>query len=366
MIPTLVLLVFTMNDSLGHPTLNRRRCLQSLAAMSLTAKAGVGLCDEPGSTVRYCTHEDTFGLLKQGKKIPVIFDTDIGSDIDDTWALLYLLKCPELDVRLVSVDGGSGPYRARLAAKFLTACDRNDIPLGICQGNPETLGHQRDWMTDYDLDTYKGEVKDDAVQAIINTIKQSKDPVTLVCVGPVPNIAAALKKDPSIVENSRFVGMHGSIKLGYGGSKEIVAEANVRSSPVSLQKVFAAPWGISITPLDTCGLLDLRGDRYKKIVQSSSKGIAELMENYKAWLTRVPWLKVKPDPAKRSSTLFDLVAVTMAFTEEHLNMEPHPVRVTDEGMTLIDESARIVRAAMSWKDIEAYQEHLVDRLVKSW
>ena len=38
--------------------------------------------------------------------IPVIFDTDIGSDIDDTWALGFLLRCPELDVKLVTTDRG--------------------------------------------------------------------------------------------------------------------------------------------------------------------------------------------------------------------------------------------------------------------
>jgi len=36
------------------------------------------------------------------KKIPVILDTDIGIDIDDTWALGLLLKCPELDVKLIT------------------------------------------------------------------------------------------------------------------------------------------------------------------------------------------------------------------------------------------------------------------------
>ena len=38
--------------------------------------------------------------------IPVTFDTDIGSDIDDTWALGFLLRCPELDVKLVTTCRG--------------------------------------------------------------------------------------------------------------------------------------------------------------------------------------------------------------------------------------------------------------------
>ena len=349
-----------------NPFFNRRVCLQTLSAASLSASSHFALGDESSSQTRCPSHEDTLGLLKRGRKIPVIFDTDIGSDIDDTWALLYLLKCPELDVRMVSVDGGQGSYRARLTAKFLTACGRDDISIGVCEGKESSLGNQRDWMNDYDLSSYKGEVRQDVVASIIETIKKSPDPVTLICVGPVPNIAAALREDPSITQNARFVGMHGSIKVGYGGSLTPVPESNVRSDPSSLQTVFAAPWNVSITPLDTCGLLSLQGKRYQQILQQDAKGVAELMENYKVWLNRVPWLKVKPDPTKSSSILFDLVAVTMAFTEEYLHMEDHPVRVTDKGMTVIDETARSVRAAMSWKDQEAYRNHLVERLTAPW
>ena len=49
-------------------------------------------------------------------KIPVILDTDIGGDIDDTWALVMMLKSPELDVKLVTTDTGNTTYRAKVAA----------------------------------------------------------------------------------------------------------------------------------------------------------------------------------------------------------------------------------------------------------
>ena len=69
--------------------------------------------------------------LGASKKIPVIFDTDIGGDIDDTWALGFLLKSPELDVKLVVGDMGHNLYRASLLAKFLEQANRTDIPIGI-------------------------------------------------------------------------------------------------------------------------------------------------------------------------------------------------------------------------------------------
>ena len=53
------------------------------------------------------------------KKIPVILDTDIGEDIDDTWAMGFLLKCPELDVKLITTATDDTFLKAKLVAKFL-------------------------------------------------------------------------------------------------------------------------------------------------------------------------------------------------------------------------------------------------------
>jgi inosine-uridine nucleoside N-ribohydrolase len=53
------------------------------------------------------------------ERIPVILDTDIGGDIDDTWALAMLLRCPELDVRPVVSATGNTEYRAAIIARLL-------------------------------------------------------------------------------------------------------------------------------------------------------------------------------------------------------------------------------------------------------
>ena len=62
------------------------------------------------------------------KPIPVILDTDIGDDFDDTWALLFLLKSPQFDVKLVTTSCGRAEYRAKVIAKLLTVAKRTDIP----------------------------------------------------------------------------------------------------------------------------------------------------------------------------------------------------------------------------------------------
>ncbi len=60
--------------------------------------------------------------------IPVILDTDIGDDIDDTWALAMLLGMPQLDLKLVVTDYGNTSERTRLVAKILQRAGRSMLP----------------------------------------------------------------------------------------------------------------------------------------------------------------------------------------------------------------------------------------------
>jgi len=310
--------------------------------------------------------KDSFAMLGQGKKIPVIFDTDIGGDIDDTWALVMLLGSPELDVKLTVSDSGNDTYRARLMAKMLEVAGRAEVPVGIGCKPGDKPGRQSAWVSDYDLKKYPGKVHEDGVDAIIQTIRSSADPVTLVAVGPVPNIAEALRRAPDIAGNSRFVGMHGSVRRGYGNSTKVSAEYNVRADPKALQRVFSADWDVTITPLDTCGIIHLAGDKFQTVSRSKDPALVALMENYQAWRIAGSKDKDKPlGPPDRSSTLFDTVAVYLACTQELVRMEKLGIRVTDDGHTVIDPEAKATNCAMAWKDLGAFEDDLVRRLTST-
>jgi len=294
--------------------------------------------------------------------IPVILDTDIGDDIDDTWALALLLKSPELDLKLVVGDYGEAQYRARLLARLLERAGRSNVPVGVgLDIAPRGEGRQAAWIKDYDLKSYPGKVLTNGVQAIIDTIMNSPQPVTLICIGPVPNIAEALKREPRIAHHARFVGMDGSVRLGYDGAKPPCAEWNVKADPKALQAVFAAPWDITITPLDTCGLVILAGDKYRRVLDSTNRIVADLIANYRVWLVNQPALAA--DMADHhSTTLFDTVAVYLALRPDQCVMEKLNLRVTDDGFTVIDPQARPVNVAAQWKDLGAYEDFLVERL----
>ena len=295
--------------------------------------------------------------------IPVILDTDIGDDIDDTWALGLLLKSPELDLKLVVGDRGAAQYRAKLLAKLLERAGRTDVAVGIgLDVEPFKDGRQAAWVADYDLKKYPGQVHADGVQALIDTIMKSKKPVTLICIGPVPNVAEALKREPRIAKKARFVGMHGSVRVGYAGAKQPAAEWNVKCNPKACQAVFTAPWDMTITPLDTCGIVTLTGEKYRRVLDSQDRIAADIIANYRIWAAANK--NVPADmPANRSSTLFDTVAIYLAIRQELCVMEKLGIRVTHDGFTVIDPQAKQMNVATAWKDLSAFEDWMVERLV---
>jgi inosine-uridine nucleoside N-ribohydrolase len=295
---------------------------------------------------------------------PVILDTDIGDDIDDTWALGLLLQCPELDLKLVVGDYGKADYRARLLAKFLMAAGRTNVPVGVgLDVAPKGEGPQSGWITNFNFAAFPGRVYQDGVQAMIDVIMKSPEPVTLICIGPMPNVAAALAREPEIAKRARLVGMYGSVNVGYGGSTNPAAEWNVKADPKSCRAAFTAPWDITITPLDTCGLVNLEGSRYLRVRNEANPITRAVIENYRIW-------SVSQDAKSKaaethSSTLFDTVAVYLAVRQDLCKMEQVRLRVTDDGFTVRDKEAKEVNAATAWISLDGYRDWLLNRLCGS-
>jgi len=322
-----------------------------------------------------CTSGGGLSLFEDGR-IPVIFDTDICDDIDDTWALSLLLQSPEFDVKLITTAVGNTRSKARTVAKFLETVGRTDIPIGIGIQQHQRSHRQDAWAADYKLSSYPGKVYDDGVQALINTVMKSRKPITLIATGPLPNIAAALEQEPKIATKARFVGMHGSVHRGYGGKPSPDPEYNVRASVKAAQKVFTAPWDITITPLDTCGVVQLEGRKYQKVLKRDSILTRALMQNYRAWYKQgllndkkdldEAELEKRADQKLNSSstTLFDTVAVYLAMSTELTQIEKLGIRVTDDGFTRIDKNAKVINCATEWKNLGAFEDLLVDRLIQ--
>ncbi len=193
---------------------------------------------------------------------------------------------------------------------------------------------------------------------------ERSEPLTLITIGPLGNISDALQLNPDIIEKTRFVGMQGSLRIGYEGNPTPVAEYNVLYNSKACREVFNASWEKTITPLDTCGNIRLSGNNFERFMNCDKIIPSLIRESLEVWVKkkykRISEFKPK---INTSPILYDTVAIYLAFSEELLNIENLKIEVTDSGFTKISEKGNLIRCAMSWKDVQAFKNLIVDRLI---
>ncbi|MCX8065922.1 MAG: nucleoside hydrolase [Candidatus Hydrogenedentes bacterium] len=288
----------------------------------------------------------------------VILDTDIGDDIDDTWALMFLISSQRVNLKMIVTACDDTDAKALLVAKMLERIKRTDIPIGKGIKTSDKKINQLKWIEGYSLDKYPGVLYENGIEKMVEIIRSSKDKITLCVIGPMTNIAKALEIAPDIAEKARVVTMAGSVYKGYGGSERRDCEYNVCRDSASARKVFSAPWEITMIPLDTCGTIILRGDKFRQIRESNSPYAQVVIENYNIWTNRAHY------PADESSVLFDTLAVYCVWSEDVVGVETVNILIDEEGKTNPDEKGKPIRTALYWKDKEKFENELVHCLTK--
>ena len=297
------------------------------------------------------------------KAIPVIFDTDIGSDIDDTWALAMALKSPELDIRMVTVNGFGTEYQARLAAKFLTVCGRDDVIVAKGPATDMDPRYQEAWIGDFDLASYPN-YKDNAAQAIVDYVMASDEEITILVIGSARNIADAYAIEPRIAKRCKLVVIAGSIYNGHckGWYPPLGSDWNVKCDRDSFDAgLVKSDIPVELLPLDVSGNLYLSAEEFGKIRECAAGGdviTKALCENADLWADVNGW-----NTGGGSSALFDTVGVYACFTKENLHYQVLPIYANDEAQTLIDpERGKEMNVALKWGDEEKFKKFLVSRL----
>src|SRR2546423_11647924 len=79
----------------------------------------------------------------------VIFDTDIGDDVDDAYALALLVSQPGVRILGVTTAFGETAKRAEVAAKLLSVMGHPDIPVHAGRASDRKIGRQHEWATGY-------------------------------------------------------------------------------------------------------------------------------------------------------------------------------------------------------------------------
>jgi len=181
--------------------------------------------------------------MSSDEKIPVLFDTDIGSDIDDAVALAYLLSQPRCDLLGVTTVTGKPTVRATLVDAVCQAFGRKEVPIHSGAGEPLLVPQvQTEVPQNTVLERYahRGTFAPNvAVDFLRQTIRSRPGEITLLSVGPLTNIGLLFALDPEISSLLKRYVMMGGYYLGrwpYGG----LAEHNTRCDPHASAIVFAA------------------------------------------------------------------------------------------------------------------------------
>jgi purine nucleosidase len=202
----------------------------------------------------------------------LIYDTDPG--IDDALGLLLLAAAPELDLLAITVTHGNTSQEKCLnnALKLVELLDISHIP--VARGAQEPLVKELTVAEETHGDGGLGyailpptslqPANELAHDLIIRLVNENPHQITLLCVGPMTNIALALLKQPSIAKKvKRIVSMGGAIH--YPGNATPQSEYNVFCDPEAFDIVLNAGIDFTLVPLDVTYKCLLTNDHIEQI-----------------------------------------------------------------------------------------------------
>lgn len=187
----------------------------------------------------------------------IILDTDPG--IDDALAFFLALASPEIQLEAITTVSGNVDVTATThnALTLLTLAGRTDIPVARGCSHPLVQSpvdaadvHGKNGLGDVVLPAPTATpVKQHAVDLLIEKIMAAPHEITLVTIGPLTNIAVALRHEPRIAHNVREVIMMGGA-LRVPGNITPSAEFNIYADPHAAYSVFHADWPMRLVSLD--------------------------------------------------------------------------------------------------------------------
>jgi inosine-uridine nucleoside N-ribohydrolase len=202
------------------------------------------------------------GAAQAQPREKIIIDSDIGDDIDDAFALGLALSSPEFEILGVSASFGDTPARARMLDRMLGELGRSDIP--VAMGAPANVNLNAFTQRRYaEGGSFARATHANSVDFILDQARKYPGQVTLVAIGPLPNIGAMIDKDAGAFRKlKRVVIMGGNIRPlldPYGAAAPIAPhpEWNIKNDIASAQKLFTVGVPLLVMPLDSTANLKL-------------------------------------------------------------------------------------------------------------
>ena len=289
-----------------------------------------------------------FVMGQRAPKQKVIFDCDLGDDIDDAYALAYLLTLQsDYEILGITTCYGRTEDRALLAKKFLAETGQTHIPVYAGRNTSQSstranwYADQFYWAKGFSPTSFsagktgasgrsnssgksKQTTPNNASGFISKMLQKYPGEVIVFSVGPVTNLADVEKAHPGTLRLSKKIyAMFGSFRSGYAPNSPIDPEWNVLCDIPSAQIFVQSGADIAYAGLDVTSMVKL--DRAKRdiLLQRQSPLTNALSGLYVLWGQETP-------------TLFDPVAIAMAKDPDLVTTEKVHIDVDEKGFTRID------------------------------
>lgn len=254
----------------------------------------------------------------------LVIDTDVGTDVDDLWALAMVPGLVDMELEAVTVVYGDTDLRARLAAH---ACAAMGLDVPVHRGCEEPLsgraimwaGHEGEGV-DGLADTTFASIH--AVDALIVLAAMEPKTLDVVAIGPLTNIASAIRRDPAFAGNlRRLVVMGGEFRNGW-------PEHNFASDTTATEIVLGSGAATTIMPLDQTLRLVFDGSDVDAIAESHPIGplMADQARRFWRWLANVV-----PGATGDASSPHDPAALLALAEPSLFHLERMRVEVGEDG-----------------------------------
>lgn len=277
----------------------------------------------------------------------IILDTDIGSDIDDAYALALILRSPELELVGVTIANNDTAARAKLALKMLHEAGRDDVPVAVGRATQTGGGvNQGPWAEDYDS---TGPIAQPADDFLVDQVNAAPGEVTIVPIGPFTNIGDALQRDPDLGSKMDLVIMGGCVGWPDGATPEIKPEYNIVTDIPASQAMLSCGAPMIMVPLDSTYKVKLEAENRQRILEAGTPLTEGLVGMLKLWPGETP-------------VLHDPLAVAMAIDDTYCGTAELCVVCDDEGYTRPVEGEPNMRVAVT-PNVGRFVMMLMERLV---
>ena len=257
---------------------------------------------------------------------PVIFDTDIGTDIDDAYALVALIQRPELELLGVTTVSGDAMARARLAAKLLSVAGGKWSSVPVYPGISTATQYMKqvEWADGFKSPNLHDEGGIDFMRRQINA---RPGEITLIAVGELTNIAALLESQPGIGKKIKAISlMGGAVHRGYAPGSKPEPEWNIKSNAAAARTVFTSGVPLLVAPLDSTADLKLTPEMRVELFSRGVPITNALAALNSIWRHTNTWKGENP-------TLFDVLAVELVAPPTPYKLTSLNIEVAADGLT---------------------------------